>query len=496
MSEKGSNAFRLCPRCSGTKLRPINIKEARNIEVDVCDKCGGVFYDYGELVNFFGSYFNYSNIMKNMQPVSSDLLCPACQLQMQGLYRKDVNLTIDHCPTCKGFWLDKGELETLLSLEKQFVRKKMFTRPRAIVKTQSLSAKTQRDIAEVVERLEEQKRTICPACKSNLTLKETDFGSKINCPVCAADIFISKYSGKPILIRRSQSRSFDVPLRRKISIGIGKISKEIDSDSALALYRNFDYDYHNLNDSATLGTYLFCLLTQLPVEVSNPLKREPLFLYFLIGVNFILFILQVSYRRGPLDVLTLKWGLSPDTISATYMFSFLTHMYLHANIYHIIGNMFTLWIFGDNVLDVFMDHGFLKGSLLFFAFYTICGLIGGLCYVINAKPISTQIQDILARYFSLNLKYKTAIGASGAISGIMAAYWRMFPKSRIYHVIFFIPFKFPLYLHFGIYIFWNLLLIGKNSGIAWEAHLGGFIAGYFLIPYFLPYSLKKLRNEE
>ncbi len=92
-------------------------------------------------------------------------------------------------------------------------------------------------------------------------------------------------------------------------------------------------------------------------------------------------------------------------------YQLITAGFLHADWWHLIGNMYILWIFGDNVIDVLYDHGERKGPLMFLFFYTVVLIISGItaCMV----------------YF----EFKVIIGASGAISGVMAAYWRLFPRS-------------------------------------------------------------------
>ena len=89
------------------------------------------------------------------------------------------------------------------------------------------------------------------------------------------------------------------------------------------------------------------------------------------------------------------------------------------------------------------------------------------------------------------------IGASGAISGILAAYMRLFPRTRLYQIFFFQTFKVPVFFYVFLWILSNIgvaLSPSESTQIAWAAHLGGFTAGYFLIPYFIPFDIEEIRE--
>ncbi len=147
-----------------------------------------------------------------------------------------------------------------------------------------------------------------------------------------------------------------------------------------------------------------------------------------------------------------------------------TSMFLHAGWGHLLGNMLFLWIFGDNVEDA-------MGHLRYLVFYLIAGLA--------AAGLQT--------FFSLDSVQPT-VGASGAIAGVMGAYLVMYPTVRIRVIIlplFFIPFLVPAIVLIGIWIltqvfnaFTALGQQGEASGIAWWAHVGGFLAGVVLVWFF------------
>ena len=182
------------------------------------------------------------------------------------------------------------------------------------------------------------------------------------------------------------------------------------------------------------------------------------------------------------EILIYQYGLVPDQVRLsevntlyefriTVLRPFLTNMFLHGGWGHLIGNMWILFIFGDNVEDR-------MGKVRYFIFYILCGLIASFTHFIlhRSSPIP-------------------AIGASGAISGVMAAYMLMFPKSTIvsFVPIFIIPFLIPIpaIIYIGLWFLAQLLsgttslmLSDAATGIAFWAHIGGFLGGLFLYRFF------------
>ncbi len=161
------------------------------------------------------------------------------------------------------------------------------------------------------------------------------------------------------------------------------------------------------------------------------------------------------------------WPLKLETA-----YTLITHTFVHANLAHLIGNVWTLWIFGNNVED---KMGFLR----FISFYLLCGVGAAFTQMLFAPGSSIPM-----------------VGASGAISGVMGAYLLLFPKSKITLMvpIFIFPYFFQLPA-FVFLVFWFLfqflsgaqsLLGPKNvGGIAWWAHIGGFLIGILTFWMFL-----------
>lgn len=211
----------------------------------------------------------------------------------------------------------------------------------------------------------------------------------------------------------------------------------------------------------------------IPIRDTQPSSRLPVVTYLLMGINFAVFLLQL---QSGLDnrALYYLFGLVPakytnSEFSTHFTFfnqaiSIITYMFLHGGFLHFIGNMWTLYIFGDNVEEYF-------GSIRFLGFYLVCGIISGLFhFILNPTSIVPTI------------------GASGAIAGVMGAYFILYPRSKILTLvpIIIIPlfFEIPAFVFLGVWFlfqFLNAAGSGAGSGIAWWAHIGGFIAGLWLV---------------
>ena len=190
----------------------------------------------------------------------------------------------------------------------------------------------------------------------------------------------------------------------------------------------------------------------------------------LIAVNTVTFLYQftLGYR---VDRFISDWGIVPDNL---HLITLLTSMFLHGGWLHLLGNMLFLWVFGRNIED-------LIGGGRFLTFYLLCGLASAVVQVL-ANPYSRV----------------PTIGASGAIAGVMGAYLIKFPRSQIDTLavlfIFFtriaIPAPFYLLFWFAMQFLNGYESIGDRSytggGVAWFAHIGGFIAGMLLIKLFPP----------
>ncbi|MCQ0968859.1 rhomboid family intramembrane serine protease (plasmid) [Paracoccus sp. TK19116] len=207
-----------------------------------------------------------------------------------------------------------------------------------------------------------------------------------------------------------------------------------------------------------------------PIRDHNPSKRTPFVTYTLIALNLIMFVLTMPWG-GNMGGLWQNFALYAAAITqGEWLWGLVTHMFLHAGLLHLGGNMLFLWIFGDNLEDQ-------MGHLGFLGFYLASGLVAAAAQIL-AAPYSVV----------------PMVGASGAIAGVMGGYLLLFPRAKVdvvvIIVIIFKVFTLPAWvmlgLWFGFQLFGGFTVAGDGGGVAYWAHAGGFVAGVVLaLPLFL-----------
>jgi len=215
-----------------------------------------------------------------------------------------------------------------------------------------------------------------------------------------------------------------------------------------------------------------------PLKDDIPTEKPPIVTIALIVINALIFFYQISLGEDfqyfivklgaiPYEI-THQSEITPEAAFPVNM-TLVTAMFLHGDWFHIIGNMLYLWIFGNNIEDKL-------GHFKFIIFYLISGIIASLVFVVTS-PNSTI----------------PMVGASGAIAGVLGAYLLKFPHARILTLIFLgffirivrIPAVYVLGFWFIIQLIYALPSIGSNTGgVAWFAHIGGFVAGMGLFKLF------------
>ena len=213
----------------------------------------------------------------------------------------------------------------------------------------------------------------------------------------------------------------------------------------------------------------------------------------LIASNIIIFFvgltspwILVSGARSYNDVI-LELGMIPGFIIAgERLYTILTAMFLHGSLAHLFGNMLYLYIFGDNIENV-------MGRAKYLAFYILSGVGAAVFHIASIlfMPREALVNAVLT---SANPWMIPAVGASGAISGVLAAYLILFPVSQLRVITFWGPIPVFLQLPASLYIaFWFIYQLvmgltvsftGVNSGVAFWAHIGGFLTGALLTPLF------------
>jgi len=217
-----------------------------------------------------------------------------------------------------------------------------------------------------------------------------------------------------------------------------------------------------------------------PLRDDNPTTITPLVTWALIAINVLVFFYQLSLGPRASELFAYKYGAIPAVVVGTRNLpdnlavippagSLLTSMFLHGGWMHLIGNMWFLWVFGNNIEEA-------MGSLRFALFYLICGLLASATHILSNTGSTLP-----------------SVGASGAIAGVLGAYAMLYPRARVWTLIFLVFFVRLMYIPAGLVLgFWFVLQILNGSaagsqsggGVAFWAHVGGFIAGILLVGIF------------
>jgi membrane associated rhomboid family serine protease len=228
-----------------------------------------------------------------------------------------------------------------------------------------------------------------------------------------------------------------------------------------------------------------------PLRDNNPTRTTPYVVYSLIAINIAVFLYQLSLPSEPLTQFIYQYAVVPQNLTAALgdsnttplgpeLLTLITSQFLHGGLLHIAGNMLFLGIFGNNVEDE-LGHG------RFLFFYLACGALAAL----------TQW------FFSMQSEIP-ALGASGAIAGVMGAYIIRFPKAKILTLLplgfFFFTVRIPAVFFLGFWFFQQALLgiaslqtptsLNMEGGVAYWAHAGGFVFGVILGPLLGLFSSK------
>lgn len=219
----------------------------------------------------------------------------------------------------------------------------------------------------------------------------------------------------------------------------------------------------------------------IPISDSVRRSRVPVITWSLCLANVLIFVLELRMPERQLERVLDHFGLVPlrygnlelvAELGLGELVPFLTSLFLHGGWLHVLSNLWTLWIFGDNVEDR-------MGHVRYLVFYLLCGLAAGVVHLVTNRGSDVP-----------------AIGASGAIAGVLGAYFALFPRARVLTLvpIFFLPLfvEIPAVVFLGLWFLTQflsgtaaLVSVEAGGGIAWWAHVGGFLAGLALQRAFL-----------
>lgn len=240
-----------------------------------------------------------------------------------------------------------------------------------------------------------------------------------------------------------------------------------------------------------------------PIGDENSDRRTmPIVNYVLIGINLLVFVFlqglggnerfTYAYSAVPAEIVSGRDITTPDRtvehpvtgqvveipgLQPTLIpvwFTLITSMFMHGGIAHIFGNMLFLWIFGDNLEDRL-------GHLRYVIFYLVCGVLASLAHVFTTVAFAGSEESMLI----------PSLGASGAISGVLGGYLLLFPTRKVMVIISWFVTAVPAFIAIGLWFVFQLInglgVLGSGSqagGVAYAAHIGGFIAGLVLIKIF------------
>ena len=209
----------------------------------------------------------------------------------------------------------------------------------------------------------------------------------------------------------------------------------------------------------------------IPLYDSVPTRTNPVLTFALIALNVAVFGAQLGAGRH-FERLLFQFGAIPlEIVNSVDLYPYnpfpvqttlITSMFMHGGLWHLAGNMLYLWIFGNNVEDVL-------GKTRFIFFYFTCGIAAAMSHIMQF-PTSTI----------------PMVGASGAVSGILAGYVLEFPRARVltffWFIFFFRIIPLPAWILIGFWFMLQIVNLGEGGQVAWSAHVGGFVTGLVLWP--------------
>jgi membrane associated rhomboid family serine protease len=228
----------------------------------------------------------------------------------------------------------------------------------------------------------------------------------------------------------------------------------------------------------------------LPIKDLNRSSTPPHVTRLLLIANIVVFIvfwlsnLNIVLNESFAIEIEHRFIMVPnDVIHGQQLYTLVTSMFMHDpsgflnGLVHLFGNMLFLYVFGDNVEDIF-------GHVSYFFFYIFCGLAAAFTYIASVL------------FFAPTGLFTGVLGASGAISGVLGAYVVLYPKARVLALLFFLILPIPAIIFLGLWFLlqWFYALFEVGGNVAWWAHIGGFIMGMILAAVF-GLSRKKAREK-
>ncbi|ABL98944.1 rhomboid family intramembrane serine protease [Shewanella amazonensis] len=335
--------------------------------------------------------------------MKKQLTCPGCQHQSFRVFDFHGE-QVDTCDKCAGLWFENGELDRALSSADNG--------DDAVVLEQSMGA-----------HLGCSERR-CHDCGSSLERYHLmqEFEIEIDvCPSCRG-VWLDKHECDKV-VQSPRVRQALAELDGKISV----------------------------------KTWLFQFLSQMPVEFNLKPKTKPVVTWWLLGLNLVIFGIY-GFDLSMIDPIFEQFALVPNQVMhGSHVWTLFSHMFLHGDIIHLAGNMYFLYVVGDNLEDAL-------GRARFLGLYLVCGLAAA-----AAQIISEPGSDIYM------------VGASGAIAGLFGMYLLWFRYASLTFMFIVFQKKVSPLVFFGIWLALNIFgLYMAGEGVAYWAHIGGFVAGLII----------------
>ena len=349
--------------------------------------------------------------------------CPVCANELKEI--KSKSTLVDICPACKGIWFDPGEIANFVRTLAE--SKDIPPRIPQLFKSRTIKK---------ADTLKEQGKS-CPRCHQKLQIFNY---------ACDSNVFLDRCTScEGIWADGGEARKIAVYLKvdpRVMAIGKDLIHKDEVFEDLKELGNILKKEVHPV--------MLFMPKIIIPLADDNPRQRVPVVTISIIALCTLIFAIEMLFVSDP-RAFFLRFGLVPIHF---FSIGLISSVFLHAGFLHFIGNMLFFWIFGDNVEDRFSRFGYL-------IFFLSCGLAAGILHcAMNANSAVPSI------------------GASGAVSGIMGAYFIFYPRAKVKMLFIYKILNVPAYFYLGGWLLIQLAYAALGvPGIAWFAHIGGFLFG-------------------
>jgi len=344
-------------------------------------------------------------------------------------------MLVDACPACRGIWFDRSELVEFIHL---FLEDHPDLPNSTIQLSKTITA---------TGLLDEPCRC-CPRCGVPLKKINYAYDSNIIVDKCVScdGVWADGPEVKQLAVYTKGNPKLD-------KLGVSLVEHVTEQQ-----------DLRDITDAAgalrgNVGIWLFLPKIILPVGDDTERRTVPAVTLGIILTN-IAILLWMYFRWEDFPTFFATYGFVPQRIMAGEgMFTFVSAMFLHAGVAHLAGNTLFLWIFGDNVEDAF-------GHFLFAGFYVACGICASLAFLLSHMGSSIP-----------------GLGASGAIGGVMGAYFVLYPRARVNTWVIYTVVRIPAYIYLGIWFLSQLFftfLYRAYEPVGFSAHAGGFAAGILL----------------